>query len=674
MSPAMTSVAARGEPSRSPAPTGAQTLAPRGQDIPTVLELATLLGGVVVATCGAVSLLAAAAGWWSLPLVLGASGLLSALAGAVLGRSVGWRLASERWHVVAVLVALVAVMLVATAPGFRFGMTGWDPGVYQAHAQSIAETGDLDRANPVHANDVDDVTRAHYPGLVRSSDDPDRVDFGFFHLFPALGAVGYGIGRTFGVALVNPLLGALGLLSLFFLVRRLVAPPALAVVSTLLVAVSPVWLWHSQLPTSEMVAVTLLLCGAFGAAIGWRDRPAFLAAAGFLTGMASVARADGLLMLLTGAAVVAVLRYQRTDRSWLHFGAGLIPGLCLWWLQAYGTAADYARSHDVPAAWKAGAVILLPVLAAAVVFRPQVQPFARLRALIGERQLLLLRVGAVVYGLVLAGFAVRSVLAPEPNVAEPWTFAPKTIERLLVWLTPGGAVLAAAGVLALVGSRRYHALLIVLAPALVVLPLYLVHPRIHPRFIWWTRRFLPIIWVPLLVLVALGAVWLWDRRSRRWPRAAGLALRGLVVASLLAVSVPYLRLDRLILEVDELGGSFSFPDRVAAAIPANSIVVWQRGEAFSAFGVSTMVRGDLEVVPVDPGDLDEVLDDLVSQDRPVHVVGDADAPVTAEGVKPMQTISGTYEYLGFTYDRLPHRVELWSWAATVYEVSADDPG
>jgi hypothetical protein len=99
---------------------------------------------------------------------------------------------------------------------------------------------------------------------------------------------------------------------------------------------------------------------------------------------------------------------------------------------------------------------------------------------------------------------------------------------------------------------------------------YVWEPRIAPQMMWWTRRFVPVVLVFLVVCAAIAVAWLLNHRGRwRWPAVAagGLATVWVLVIGL-SQSVP-------LRSHDEWGGSLALVDQIGAlAAEEPSVFVW----------------------------------------------------------------------------------------------------
>lgn len=652
-----------GKSSKRPSP-------PTGRVNPDRIELAILGFGGMAACFGLISLTSAILGIWnkivviSLALICGYFTLFPFKSSWQYSRGLNKRFLTG-------LGLLLVVAGLLTFPGYRVGMAGWDPGVYVMHARSIVESGHIDASNPMQNVNVDSSSiRMSFPGLVQSSAEPDRLSFGFFHLYSALAAVGYSLARSAGVALVNPILGLLGVAATTACVRRLTSS-RVALVAGSFLAVSMIWVWHSRLPTSEVPTAALFGVGLLAAVVALdTGQSRFAVFAAFMTGVAATARADGLLILVIILGAIALSLWTARSGIAVSLGVGAVPGFVLWAVQAYGSARDYADVHNVPSLLTVALASIAAVVVGIALNRVEGSRFALLE-FIGRQQSIIIKTIVVGYSIVLIGLVLRAVMAPDPSTAISDTFAPYAIVRLALFLTPAGIALFLAGILSL--WRTYMPrILILIGPGMMIALLYFNNPRIHSRLIWWTRRFVPLVWIPVVCVMALGCVWLSGRLSSKL-RLTGVGRDALTLALGLSFLVPQAQWAVGLHGHQELAGSLHFSAQVADLLPENPIVFWVRGEAFSAFAAPVMVHGGVDLLPIDSDITDDDWNDIWGQvdlSRPIVIVVDNGVlPGFGDSVYvPFGSIIESYPFLAFEYHKIPARVASLHFGVDIYEV------
>ncbi|MFV0526131.1 MAG: hypothetical protein ACK5RL_16720 [Acidimicrobiales bacterium] len=614
-------------------------------------EAVVLAVGVVTAATGLWSLVLAQTGRWSLPAVVGGTLVAAALTGR--------RLYGHRASLTPGPRGLLATMLVVTVgflavilPGNRVSFAGTDPGVYVQVTRELVETGDLGLADPVSVHGLEGTAASTFlPGLHPSPLREGRLDFMFYHLYPALAAPAYAMGRTLGLSLVSPFLGVLGAGAVTLVMYRLRGLAA-AIVAGGFLASSFVWTFYADWNGSELPTATFGLLALLAALVAWdTDHADAAVAAGFLAGVAANSRADGLLVILVAAGIASSTIVTGRGRLAVAGFAGLTPAAAVWATQSYDTSAEYATGHFVPGP---GVILGLigAMVAGAVVARH------RLAAWSGWHRVLrgLFPVGAGVYVAVLVGFWIRSqVSVPGSTAFEDYpTWYPFAAERLAWFLGPAALVLFLLGFAELGRTRSWRALAMV-GPGLVVLPLYLWEQRVTAHLIWAMRRFLPLVWPMAALMVGLGAALV-----VRWlgPRLTGRARPAAVTAMLAAVVVPQLMWTVPLRGLREWGGGFSLPDELAADY-GDALYVWVAGASRNAFAVPLMVERQGDVVTVEPSVTTSELHLIGARVAPtaVVVVADSADELARLGITDTTLYRIGTERLEYTWDRVPTEIE-----------------
>ena len=165
---------------------------------------------------------------------------------------------TDPWTV-GLLVVLAAVAAVLFFPGFSYGITDKDPGVYVGLGAAFAH---------YHSYSFTDVLAQHLPGVVDQSPGarfpavwvlPHSTTIvpQFYHLWPALLAMAYDIGGLRLEVMVGPFVGVLGVCTFALLLRRAVPGPAslpAAGIGGLLLATNMMEVWQAKYPSTEIMA------------------------------------------------------------------------------------------------------------------------------------------------------------------------------------------------------------------------------------------------------------------------------------------------------------------------------------------------------------------------------------------------------------------------------------
>lgn len=609
-------------------------------------EVAVIAAGVVIGLTGLWSLVLAQLGTWSVAAV--ATGTVVAVF------TTGWRIHSVRPTVSAARPALITLIVVLAIghlaivlPGHRVSFAGTDPGVYVQIARVIAETGEIDLPDPIVQLGLEDTAAdSRYPALAPSSVRPARLDFSFYHLYPALSAPAYALGRTLGVSLVSPAIGMVGALALVLVIHRLRGIAAAAVGGSFF-ALSYIWIFYSDWNGSEIPTATFVLLALLAGLVAWdHDQLDAATASGLLAGVGANARADGLLVILAAVGLAGTAISLGRTRLGVAGLAGLAPPALVWGAQSYNTTVDYAEGHFVPD-WPVVVGLSTSLVAAAFVvhqFGPLPIPSHRWRSFQA--------VGAGLYLLLLVGFWVRSQLSEPGSTAfvDYPSWYPFAAERITWFLGPAALVLVLLGFVELGRSRTYRPLA-VLAPGLAVLPLYLWEQRVTAHMIWAMRRFVPLIWPTLGVLVGLGTALVVTGLAGRRRTAA------VVVLAIVAV-VPQLRWTVPLHDLREWSGGFALPAEVLQG-REDGIFAWIDGPSHNALVVPLLIERGGGVVSLDA---DVTASELATIDRRVaprqlYVLADSERRLLDLGVGDLTGFVVETRRLEYTWEEVPTAVE-----------------
>jgi hypothetical protein len=652
-------------------------------------EALVLTVGAAVGVVALTSLVLANAGAHSLVLVVLSSAVL--LVGAAV---LAWRVPGRPRVVVdaaglvlAVCVGLVALVL--SFPGFPYGIADKDPGLYVAHAQSIAREGDTAVTDEVVADGLPIrtyTTGARFPGIWFDEDQPDQSRPQFYWLYPALLATAADVGGTAGIANTNVALAALAAAVVALSVRRAFGTAAGAAAGVLL-ATNVLQVWQAKFPTTEMLVqallVTAVLAGLVSLETRWRP-PA--AAAGVLLTLTFLARPDGLLLVLGGLAGCAAIWVVRGwDRRLGWFLAGVGATFPYAALQAWSWNRHYSDENSLPTPLVVvalcGTLLVVAIAARAVARPPVVRMLADASSRWGERRLEQVAGGALAaatLGYLLLCWFREDLLGIDYfqyNQDHARTWDEVNLERLSWFLTVPGLLLAFAGVLVL-GLRRWRASAwLVVLPMVALAPLYLWSARNSPRLMWWGRRYVPSVLVGIVILMAVALAFAFAYRDRWWPAvrvAAALVLAG-IVGVYVSQSLP-LRDHR------ELAGSHAVvADLAALSGDRTGTYLWAYASGtYSAgrdLGSVVWYAHDQRSVLFPEEDQDDVLDDYLEQypGDPIFVITSGDTPpppAVAGRLREVEHVQRTLPMWEETLDRRPEAAGVYNVDFTVWEVVA----
>lgn len=181
------------------------------------------------------------------------------------------------------LIVISLIALLFRVPAYFYVLGGQDEGVYVNMALNIARTGSIAPRDAEPSIIEDPSARARYvrdnydgraylPGIYRLSDDPPRLQFQFYHLFPVWMAI---FGGSFGAAGAVYALTFLALLSVIFLYRLTLALTQnrrAASAVGILIAVNPLHAFFSKFPLSEVAALAFSSIAFAFLATYWHQR------------------------------------------------------------------------------------------------------------------------------------------------------------------------------------------------------------------------------------------------------------------------------------------------------------------------------------------------------------------------------------------------------------------
>ncbi len=437
--------------------------------------------------------------------------------------------------------------------------------------------------------------------------------------FPGLLAmVGWVLGLR-GVLIGNLLIGAIGLLAVYDVARRLISP-RWGLVPVAALALSTPMIYFSR---SAFTEPTNLVLTFGGLAVLWSafrvPRMSRFALGGAMVGATALSRIDGAAVsagLILGLGVVAAVSgpADRRARIWglLVATAAALVMVGLGYLDLALHSAGYLEDHS------SLYVQLLALLAACLVgvgVLVVVLRWGRLRPWLAARRRLLGTLAAVLVVAAAVLLASRPLWMQrhliEPGSGQEWFIAAAqraagvtvdgtrsydemTVTWLFWYLGPIALVLAVAGTAMLlrrsiIGWRPE--VLVLLATLGIPALLYLVRPAITPDQVWAMRRFLPAV-IPAALLFAGWTLPRIHRAARaRWQRVGAWAL----VAGVL---LPPLATWGTLVVTTEYGGRADQVATVCDAVAGTRVVVVRDGGP--PWLPTLRIMCDVDVVEVGP--------------------------------------------------------------------------
>jgi len=432
----------------------------------------------------------------------------------------------------------------------------------------------------------------------------------------------------------TPLLGVLGLASLYGVVRRTVGWQA-ALLATLLLAASLPQIWMARYPISEMYAQTTVLGGSYLAVLARENRTnlalsrqlAFWSAA--CLALWTIIRLEA-VVLLPLLAILLLLGWGRTAwlaqgyaRTWLPmlmlFSAiGLVISLAVSRFYLFDQSLRILSSRSTQLVVYA---VLLLLLGGLIAWRTR-QYYTQALQEWDHRVGRWLSSAVAVIWLVWALLALVTLLKGD--------FANKVPGWLTFYLSPLGVVLAVGGILWLVwqqqsGNRDWPELTALVAVAGILLILYSINPLVAQWQPWAIRRLVPII-LPVFALASGTLLASALRYPARSTSGSGRAWMGFGIGACCLLAQVFLeaRISQPIVLHRELRGYAAQLQAVAKALPTDALLLFDNGltalglpQAFElvfghpALALQRTPSGETETA------LDALIEKALSEKRPV---------------------------------------------------------
>lgn len=383
-----------------------------------------------------------------------------------------------------------------------------------------------------------------------------------------------------GIFRFNAVLGALGCLAFFALVRRLLPASgrAWALPATTVFALQPASVWIGRNTLSEPLCVWFLLTGLLMATIAAARRSRALGLlAGALIGMCAFVRIDSVVFALAIAA--AGLALNLLDRGRRHPGAAaalgdVASGCYAATALAIGYYLGFVQPYLIDLSELVLGAIVATVLCAFAASLSGRDARLRLSASASARlawPAALAMAALFVYALWIRPHLqpyslVESRLAPQLNGNRDYREISLTaVAGYLSWPVTlaaglGATLLARATMLRRTGPIRTWLWAVLFVPTLV----YLWKPMITPDHIWASRRWIPVVFPTCIALAAYAAARL-TPRSR--PSAQGASLGAIACTVALALGAQALWQQRDTLRLREDAGMVAQVAAMAERLP-----------------------------------------------------------------------------------------------------------
>jgi len=495
-------------------------------------------------------------------------------------------------------VALIGVVVFFWPADYLFG--GADAGVYVNLGAIWARTGDF----RLHEAGLAQLPQALLPGLFREAAPGQVVHYlrfpGFYldqHQVDTILPQFYPL-HPLWLAIFNGLLGlraslygtalwaTLGCVSVFMTMSRLFDRKA-AVISGLLLALTPLQMYFARYPTAEPLTQYLTWAGLFGFTAYLAEGGAFWGMiAGLALGQVFLTRIDALpLLLIPAGLLLNSIRHRAWGNSlWflvpfsLMLLQAVLQGVLLsypyiW--EAYGGAWQRTTVFVQQHVWLLGILILGGVLIAvgAWRFRPP-----------GSWIVTVIRWGVACGVLGAAVFAYFIWPRTGQMVEAAYWYGGGTIPvqnhlnllRLGWYLSPLGIWLAIGGIVWIILRENGQRIWPLLGVGLSFSFLYVYNILNNPFHIYAMRRYVPVVLPFFVAGIAYGLTRLWDQRLR-WRFAPWIA-GGLGIVLLLGIG----HADRSVWNLREFRGLTTQLEALAERLPPRAVLLFDDAPAVGA--------------------------------------------------------------------------------------------
>lgn len=617
------------------------------------------------------------------------------------------RLSACSWQDYVLILMLLTCSVVYFRP-HEYMLGGTDAGTYVNIGAAIARTGKFVNREPWLAflGQYRDVTMREQPeifltryvqflGWYVGDVDVTKMIPQFFPFHPALIAVGMQVGGITGGFWMVPLWSVLGLAAIYFFVRRLF-DASTALLTVVLLAITPTHVYFSRYPTAEMLTLLLVFSGMLAFQVlldtGFAD-PAWGIFGGSAFGVAFLTRID-LLAIFFGSACVLVLLWVMKQRSagWracmftfavvsLH---AILSALCLNWPYTWNTYGAVFRvlAQQTFLWWVLGLGLVVGILVLVVLRRQGKHGEIWLRKLAQAPWVRVALALCVVFASAYAYF-LRPVLEPGGAYTNWASDSQVTLVDGLNWvrigwyLTPLGLLLATLGVAWMLWTESLARAGFFLMVGLLTTVQYVYKAFIPAFHIYMMRRYVPIVIPTLVISIAYALVTLFRYRKR----VAGAVLASALFLGLVGGLVYQ---SRVVLWHRDWAGAVETVSELAALFEERAVVVMSEPSTLlfaDWWGVPLHFAYGYDVATIyQDGDLahefvQDLMSDAAETDRPVYLAARlsvAEAVQTSTYLEPLAVVPVALPILMSTQDVYPTETLTDTYTIEVYRV-LDEP-
>jgi len=491
----------------------------------------------------------------------------------------------------AIIIALLCLSLLLYARPGEYILAWLDPGWYVNAGIHVAKTGSLAGESRIFSSLPPPAKPLFYHSFASFKEmfpyfpdvesrgiylmsfamaDPDRGELSAYHppLFSIWIAIFYALGGLRFCLYAAPLFGALSVLG-FYLAGREMFDRKVGLLAAILLCVNFTQIYFSRVPYSEVFSQLLLFSGIYALATYIREhKPLYAVIAALSFGQALLARLENVILILPLAVSFGCwMALRRGLPENFHFFAipfgllianGVILGLTVsrpyLELNLHGLWFQLRPLLTRSPVLLAISVIFLSALLLLVIllgsFRsPGATNASWLSRIYEDRHLIATLLSLAVLLLAIYAYFIRPSIARGAGRAVAFAELGQFLSPLGLWL----------GVLGLVELIRHDVtertaffLALVLIYSLTTISVLAIVPTLS--YVYPIRRQVPFL-IPSLILLASYAIMRWNKRGRLL-RAVQLVAIGILLASFLALSMPYLN-------YREMQGTIAFSERLA---------------------------------------------------------------------------------------------------------------
>ncbi len=608
-------------------------------------------------------------------------------------------------------VLLVVLLLGSAFVYFRpheYILGGTDAGTYTNIAATLAQTGDFvlqDEWTPYLRQHADITLRQQpaewqtrylqFVGWYIDDTDPSRIIPQFFPFHPVLMAVGVSLGNLSGGLLASPLWGVLSLAAVYLLTRQLFDRRA-ALLTAVLLAITPTHIFFARYPTTEPLTLLLIFTSLFAFQQLWDDADAgalWGVWGGLTLGAAMLTRIDLPLVVLLVFIALSLRRWQkRWSTGWTAYtlttgivmihaiiSALLINGPYTW--NTYSSVFRVlSRSSLVVAVSLLG---ILGIGLMGMAWRKGWIESDNLLRLVNSPKTRVLLAAAIVLLSAYAYF-LRPILEP-PSSYSVWPSGNKipllngeNWLRMGWYLTPLGVLLATLGLAWIVMKKSWGRLGLFLSVGVLTTIQYIYSIFNTPYHIYAMRRYVPIV-IPMLMIYAAVAITAVARaRLRKYAPLASGALAIALVGGMLYQA-------RFVLPQQDYAGSIEQIAALNKQLAPDALIIINEppGQHFAdQIGVPLRFIYGHEVATIrGTGDeirpfLDTMIDYAAERERPLQLIAINPIDPILRRELPLQPVTAvpiTLKMLKNTFYDFPSAIRTTYYGIEIYNVNIAKP-